>query len=188
MHSPVEQAHLKCDQFEPGRRVRPWLYTVATNQAIDFQRRNRRHRAASLDHRSKSRAADEPSALVELRDSSQPNPSQEAQSAERRKQVRQAVDSLPEPARQVVILVYFQGLKYREAADVLSIPLGTVKSRLYAAIEKLRQKLTPRAFRNERARLGNLAQFACSQKQSKTPMHLQYSRPRDPRRSLPSRT
>ncbi len=43
------QVHLKCDQFEPGRKVRPWLYTVATNQAIDYQRRNRRHRMSSLN-------------------------------------------------------------------------------------------------------------------------------------------
>ena len=38
------QVHLKCDRFEEGRKLKPWLYTVATNQAIDAQRRNRRHR------------------------------------------------------------------------------------------------------------------------------------------------
>src|SRR6476660_9905103 len=43
------QVHLKCNQYEPGRAVRPWLYTIATNQAIDAQRRNRRHRMVSLD-------------------------------------------------------------------------------------------------------------------------------------------
>src|SRR5262249_776564 len=43
------QVHLKCDQFEAGRRFRPWLYTIATNQAIDAQRRNKRHRNISLD-------------------------------------------------------------------------------------------------------------------------------------------
>jgi RNA polymerase sigma-70 factor (ECF subfamily) len=42
----------------------------------------------------------------------------------------------------VVLLVYFQGLKYREAAEVLSIPVGTVKSRLHAAIHKLSETLT----------------------------------------------
>ncbi|MEE2676060.1 MAG: sigma-70 family RNA polymerase sigma factor, partial [Planctomycetota bacterium] len=35
------QVHLKCEQFDEGRRFRPWLYTVATNQAIDAQRRNK---------------------------------------------------------------------------------------------------------------------------------------------------
>src|SRR5262245_20620765 len=43
------QIHLKRDQFEPGRKFRPWLYTIATNQAIDAQRRNRRHKMVSLD-------------------------------------------------------------------------------------------------------------------------------------------
>ena len=49
---------------------------------------------------------------------------------------------MPETTRQVVMLVYFQGLKYREAAEVLSIPVGTVKSRLHAAIHKLSDTLT----------------------------------------------
>ena len=43
------QVHLKCQLFDADRKVRPWLYTVATNQAIDIQRRNRRHRLVSLD-------------------------------------------------------------------------------------------------------------------------------------------
>src|ERR1051325_3619214 len=43
------QVHLKAHQFEEGRKVRPWLYTIATNQAIDAQRRNKRHRSVSLD-------------------------------------------------------------------------------------------------------------------------------------------
>ena len=43
------QVHLKCNQFESGRKFRPWLYTVATNQAIDAQRKNKRHRNVSLD-------------------------------------------------------------------------------------------------------------------------------------------
>ena len=48
------QVHLKCDQFEPQRKLRPWLYAVATNQAIDFRRRNVRHRMASLDRRGRA--------------------------------------------------------------------------------------------------------------------------------------
>src|SRR3954471_1535694 len=43
------QVHLKCHLYDDSRKVRPWLYTVATNQAIDIQRRNRRHRLVSLD-------------------------------------------------------------------------------------------------------------------------------------------
>jgi RNA polymerase sigma-70 factor (ECF subfamily) len=137
------QVHLKCDQFEPGRRVRPWLYTVATNQAIDAQRRNRRHRMVSLSERSRKGGNDEDvGSLVEFLDGESPNPAERLESDEQRQFVRGAVERLPGPLRQVLLLVYYQGLKYREAADVLSIPVGTVKSRLHAAIRKLEQSLT----------------------------------------------
>jgi RNA polymerase sigma-70 factor (ECF subfamily) len=136
------QVHLKCEQFEPGRRVRPWLYTIATNQAIDLQRRNRRHRMASLDRRNRGDSEDESGTLGQLLDSAVPDPAEETESAEHRENVRRAVDDLPESARQVVLLVYFQGLKYREAAEVLSIPVGTVKSRLHTAIQKLSETLS----------------------------------------------
>ena len=46
------QVHLKCEQFDSSRRFRPWLYAIATNQAIDVQRRNKRHRMVSLDRSS----------------------------------------------------------------------------------------------------------------------------------------
>ena len=136
------QVHLKCQQFEPGRKVRPWLYTVATNQAIDQQRRNRRHRMASLDRRVPRHSEQDSGALVELLDSPEAGPAEKAVSSEQRKQVRRAVAELPEQTKQVVMLVYFQGLTYREAAEVLSIPIGTVKSRLHATIHKLSEKLT----------------------------------------------
>src|SRR5436190_3601432 len=53
------QVHLKCDQFEEGRKFRPWLYTIATNQAIDAQRRNKRHRSVSLDRTTKQDDGDD---------------------------------------------------------------------------------------------------------------------------------
>jgi RNA polymerase sigma-70 factor (ECF subfamily) len=49
------------------------------------------------------------------------------------------VDRLPDFLRQVVILAYYQGLKYREIGDILGIPVGTVKSRLHAALVKLQE-------------------------------------------------
>ncbi len=137
------QVHLKRDQFQEGRRVRPWLYAVATHQAIDSQRRNRRHRMVSLDRRPGDDGAEESASLVELLDGQQASPVEEFESAEQGEVVRQSVDRLPETLRRVVILVYYQGLKYREAAEALSIPVGTVKSRLHAAIQKLNHALTP---------------------------------------------
>jgi RNA polymerase sigma-70 factor, ECF subfamily len=133
------QVHLKGDQFEAGRRFRPWLYTIATNQAIDAQRRNKRHRGISLDRTSKNDESDNLGALVDLLVSKEPNPEQRLDSAQRREWIEQALEQLPAALREVVNLVYYQGLKYREAADVLGIPVGTVKSRLHAAILKLNE-------------------------------------------------
>ena len=69
-------------QFEPGRKVRPWLYTVATNQAIDAQRRNKRHRMVSLD-RCRSQGDDEDSGpLMNLLDSEERDPTEQFEAAE----------------------------------------------------------------------------------------------------------
>jgi RNA polymerase sigma-70 factor (ECF subfamily) len=139
------QVHLKCDQFQADRRVRPWLYTIATNQAIDTSRRSRRHRMASLDRRSGPDRQDESdvAAMVDLFDSGVDGPFEELQLEERRQIVSRRVEELPDTWRQVVLMVYYQGLKHREAAEALSIPVGTVKSRLHAAMKKLEESLTP---------------------------------------------
>lgn len=133
------QVHLKSDQFQQGRRVRPWLYTIATNQAIDAQRRNKRHKLVSLD---RTGGEDEDvGTLIDLLISGEPDPHEETDTEEQREALREALRELPESFRQVVMLVYYQGLKYREAAEVLSIPVGTVKSRLHSALTKLTEAL-----------------------------------------------
>ena len=133
------QVHLKCDQFDEGRRFRPWLYTIATNQAIDAQRRNKRHRMISLDRVGNGTDGDEVGKLVDLLVSGAGDPLDHVSQFERGEWVREALDELSEQMRSVVHLVYYEGMKYREAADVLSIPVGTVKSRLHAAIAKLNE-------------------------------------------------
>ena len=132
------QVHLKCGQFQEGRRFRPWLYAIATNQAIDAQRRNKRHRAASLDQMN-SRHDDDLGTLMDLLVSEEPDPGKVADAKEGQEWIRREMNSLPDHLRSVVGLVYFQGMKYREAADALSIPVGTVKSRLHAAVVKLNE-------------------------------------------------
>jgi len=131
------QIHLKCEQFEAGRRFRPWLYTIATNQAIDAQRRNRRHRMVSLDRAMTNDGSDDAGRLADLLVGEDPDPLDSVAKLERGEWVQQALDGLSDQMKRVVVLVYYQGLKYREAAEVLSIPVGTVKSRLHAAIAKL---------------------------------------------------
>ena len=136
------QIYLKCDQFEPERKLRPWLYAVATNQAIDYQRRCGRHRMTSLDRRMGKDEESDTGAFIELFDSPQRGPVEESEIHEQAEEIRRAVNDLPEQTRQVVLLVYFQGLKYREAAHALGIPVGTVKSRIHGAIQKLGEVLT----------------------------------------------
>lgn len=135
------QVFLKSDQFEPGRKFRPWLYAIATNQATDMQRRNRRHRMTSLDRQAAGDEESEAVRLGQLLPAHQKTPADCSESSEQAEQVRALVDQLPEALRQVVLLVYFQGLKYREAAQVLDIPVGTVKSRLHTAMTRLSQAL-----------------------------------------------
>jgi RNA polymerase sigma-70 factor (ECF subfamily) len=135
------QVHLKCDQYEPGRQVRPWLYTVATHQAIDYRRRNRRHRMASLDRRS-GHDGEEGGALSHWLDSPEPGPAEQTETHESYERLRLAIEELPEQTKQMVLLVYFQGLKYREAAAVMKVPVGTVKSRMHVVLGRLEEILT----------------------------------------------
>jgi RNA polymerase sigma-70 factor (ECF subfamily) len=137
------QLYLKAEQFEEGRKVRPWLYTIATNQAIDAQRRNKRHKMVSLDRRGYNQETqDNVGTLLDLLTSKEPGATDNLESDERREWVQQAIAQLPDSLRETVLLVYYQGLKYREAAAVLEIPVGTVKSRMHAAILKLNEAWT----------------------------------------------
>src|SRR6478735_8927962 len=74
------QVHLKCSQYEAGRAVRPWLYTIATNQAIDAQRRGRRHRMVSLD-RSGPKEGEDVGKLLDLLTSKEPTPTAQLSAA-----------------------------------------------------------------------------------------------------------
>lgn len=132
------QVHVKRDVFEQGRKFRPWLYTIATNQAIDAQRRNRRHRRLSLNQPQQS-SGDSLGTLIDLVAGDSIDPSLVAEGSEQSAWVRGEVEALPEPLRNAVNLVYFKGMKYRDAAKEMSVPVGTVKSRLHAAIGRLGQ-------------------------------------------------
>ena len=68
-----------------------------------------------------------------------PSPLEAVSAQERKERVRASVDRLPDFLRQVLVLAYYQGLKYREIAEILEIPVGTVKSRLHAALVKLQE-------------------------------------------------
>ena len=133
------QLFTKISKYELGRPVRPWLYTIATHQAIDALRRKGRQQTVSLhQERDESNLGELPQ-LLALMESRLPGPLDQVQTEERRQVVRACVERLPEPLRQVVLLAYYQGLKYKDIADILGIPVGTVKSRLHAALNRLQE-------------------------------------------------
>jgi len=131
------QLYLKREQYEAGRPVRPWLYTIATHQAIDALRRAGRHPTVSLEQQTGDESDGEPQRLLGLLEEAGPSPVDRVSTDEAREVVRQSVDALPDFLRQVVNLAYFQGLPYRDVAEVLGIPVGTVKSRLHTALQRL---------------------------------------------------
>jgi RNA polymerase sigma-70 factor (ECF subfamily) len=133
------QLYLKSAQYEKGRRVRPWLYTIATHQAIDALRRNARHQILSLEQTREDTSNGEVRSLLDTLESRGPAPMDNLSAQERKDRVRAGVERLPDFLREVVILAYYQGLKYREIAEILDIPVGTVKSRLHAALNKLQE-------------------------------------------------
>lgn len=133
------QVFLKIDQYEVGRPARPWLYAIATNQAIDALRRQGRRQSISLEQARVDAAQQDWGQLLDVLEERGPGPLDQAQEQERRQLVRDSVDQLPDFLRQVLILIYYQGLKYQDAAEILAIPVGTVKSRLHAALTRLHE-------------------------------------------------
>jgi RNA polymerase sigma-70 factor, ECF subfamily len=133
------QLYVKIKSYQAGRPVRPWLYTIATHQAIDALRRHGRHQAVSLHQMRDDGNCAESEDLAGILHGKDVDPLDAVQCEERRLAVRAAVDELPEFLRQVVLLGYYQGMKYQEIADVLGIPLGTVKSRLHTALKRLQE-------------------------------------------------
>src|ERR687883_141046 len=86
------QLYVKSGQYEPGRPVRPWLYTIATHQAIDALRRNGRHQALSLDQGREELEDGDVHSLLEALESRGPGPLDAAHGQEARERIRASVD------------------------------------------------------------------------------------------------
>ncbi len=126
----------KSEQFDASRRFRPWLYGIATHQAIDLKRRSKRQEHQSLDSKLVQHDVCESthaSAVADYRQSTE-DPLVAAEFSEF---VQSALEELGEPGRSAVELVHLQGLPYRDAAEILRVPVGTVKSRVHTALRKL---------------------------------------------------
>ena len=116
------------DSYQPSRgSVKSWLLTVVRNRAIDLVRaRESRPKAGP--------PLDEMIALA----SPEGDPADDALRRIEADTVRAALASLPDEQRRTVELAFFSGLSYPEVAEVMRAPLGTVKSRMRLAMERLR--------------------------------------------------
>ena len=135
----AQEAFVKAFRALPGFKgdsaFYTWLFRITMNVALD----RRRQRAA----RTKSLGAGDvpPEEWERTAVSTDPDPEDVATSAERRARIQKGLDSLSEHHRAIIILSDIEGLPYREIAEVLGIPMGTVMSRLHHARKRLREVL-----------------------------------------------
>ena len=118
------RAYQAWDQFEPGTNAKGWLITILRNVFINEYRRNARRRQIL-----ESESAPPQHATVRFFDDLVDD------------EVMRAIDALPLPYREVVVLRDIEELHYDEIATMVGVPVGTVKSRLFRAREMLQDKL-----------------------------------------------
>jgi len=139
----------RAGSYRKRAKVSTWIYTIAANLCRDELKKRRRRPTVSLDE---PLPGDDPGLvwmqIVRTPDSAADDPRQAAENAEHRAALWQAIDELPAELRVTLELQALHGLKYREVAEVLGIPLGTVQSRIHNAIKLLRK-----AFRDEPVRV-----------------------------------
>jgi len=128
----------KAEAFRDGARFSTWMYQIALNICRDQTRKKRRWGRLLIA---------EPSAGVGTpRDHAAPetvatSPAAAYAHTERRGAVRRALSALPREQREVLLLKEYEGLKFREIADVLGVAESTVKSRMYAGLDAMRMSL-----------------------------------------------
>lgn len=127
------QVHQSAEQFDPQRRFRPWLFTIAANKARDLIRSQARRPTNPLQA-SISGGDEDSGEFIDLMQATQEAPSAALESEELQRQVQNTVGGMPEHLREILLLSYFHQFPYKQIGEILGIPLGTVKSRLHAAV------------------------------------------------------
>ena len=126
------QIHLSAATFDVTRTLRPWLYTIASNKARDWYRHHKRRATLSLDK--PMGHGENEFTLLDVVSSTSNQPGESLSAREESARVKKVVDALPELHREILLMAYFQRFSYQHISEMLSIPLGTVKSRLHSAV------------------------------------------------------
>lgn len=121
------------ESFDTSRPLRPWLFTIAANKAKDALRKWQRTSAVSIGTMADSQEMSFDDMLNTVT-SDETMPYDELQKGETSKRVGQIIADMPDNLREILILAYFQRFSYKQMAEILSIPIGTVKSRLHTAV------------------------------------------------------
>ncbi len=135
------QLYASRESFDPNRSLRPWLFTIAANKAKDALRKMKRTSAISVG----TIGGDDEMSIDDVFNSFssyETTPVDELLTEERGKLVREIIAEMPENLRGILILAYFKQFSYKQMADILSIPIGTVKSRLHSAVAYFSKKWT----------------------------------------------
>lgn len=132
------KVYLSAKSYKPKAELFTYLYTIATNLALNRLRKKRRVRWFSLDaFRENGEEGVEPEIPTDPED--QPDLSLER--AEREAVVRRALDALPPAQKTAVILSRYEGLSYKQIAEVMDISVSAVESKLHRAKQTLRKEL-----------------------------------------------
>lgn len=128
--------------FKPQGKVSTWLYRIAVNHCFNRLRRRRLVRFFSFGELARPGKDESEAQELDPADES-PDAEEMLRSRERWQRTRKVIDALPENQRSVLILAKFEGLPYKEIAEVLGITEGAVESRLVRAMRKLSAAETP---------------------------------------------
>jgi len=128
------------ERYSSEYKFSTWLYRIAHNAAIDYMRRN------SVNQQSIETENADGTYQLQI-ESSQPNPEQERERSEWRKEIETVVKCLPQVYRELILLRHAQDLSYDEIAEITNLPLGTVKNRLFRAREMMREIFVERGFK-----------------------------------------
>lgn len=122
------------DSFDTSRPLRPWLFTIAANKAKDALRKRQRTAAIPIGTIADSQEMSFDDVLNTLTSDSSTMPYEDLQKSETASLVGKVITDMPENLREILILAYFNKFSYKQMAQILSIPIGTVKSRLHTAV------------------------------------------------------